>query len=68
MTEATEMEKPKCRLTGTDGNVFSIISNVSKALKRAGMRDKVAEFQKKAFSSESYESVIALCSEYVEIE
>lgn len=29
--------KPKVKLTGTDGNVFSIIGAVSKALKRAGM-------------------------------
>jgi hypothetical protein len=62
-----ETQKPKCKLVGTDGNVFAIIGNVSKALKKAGMRDKASEFQQRAFKSGSYDDVLILCHEYVEI-
>lgn len=59
--------KPECQLIGTDGNVFAVIGNVSKTLKRAGQRDKAAEFQKKAMSCHSYDDVLALTFEYVEV-
>lgn len=62
------VEKPSCKLVGSDGNVFAIIANVSKALRRAGQADRAAEFQEKALSSASYEDVLALCNEYVEVE
>ena len=61
-------EKPACKLVGTDGNVFAIIGNVSRVLKRAGQSDKASEFQKRAMSSGSYDDVLALCFEYVEVE
>lgn len=62
------MNKPKCELIGKDGNVFNIIGLVSKTLKKEGMVNEADEFLKKAYSSESYEAVLCLCSEYVEIE
>ena len=62
------MDKPTCQLTGEDGNVFSIIGRVSKALKRAGQEDKAEEFRKKAMQSESYDAVLRLCMDYVEVE
>ena len=61
-------DKPICKLVGTDGNVFAIIGNVSKTLKRAGMTESANEFTSKAFSSESYDEVLRLCEEFVEIE
>ena len=60
--------KPKCKLVGTDGNVFSIIANVSNCLKRAGMKEKAFEFQAKAIKQKSYGAVLALLSDYVEVE
>lgn len=62
------MEKPVCKLVGNDGNVFGIIGNVSKTLKRAGMADKASEFTNKAFNAGSYNEVLRLCMEYVEVE
>jgi hypothetical protein len=63
-----ETNLPKCKLVGTDGNVFAIIGAVSKALRRAGRADKASEFQRKAMSSSSYGDVLMLCSEYVDVE
>jgi len=60
--------KPKCKLTGTDGNAFSIIGNVSKTLKRAGLKDEAKEFTDRAFKCESYEELIGkLIYEYVDV-
>lgn len=67
LKEDSEEAKPECKLVGTDGNVFAIIGNVSKTLKRAGLRDKAEEFSKKAMSQKSYEDVLALVHNYVSV-
>ena len=41
----TDFKKPKCKLIGTDDNVFALAGQVSRALKRAGYPDKVKEFR-----------------------
>jgi hypothetical protein len=61
------MEKPKVKLTGEDGNVFSIIGRVSKALKKAGHEDKATEFKDKAFASDSYDEVLRLAMTYCDV-
>jgi hypothetical protein len=58
-------KRPKCKLVGTDGNVFAIIGNVSRALKRAGMPDKANEWAGRAMGSGSYEEVLVMLHEYV---
>jgi hypothetical protein len=60
-------EKPKCVLIGQDGNVFNVVGRVSAALRKAGRRDLATEFTSRALSSSSYDAVLALCSEYVEV-
>lgn len=61
------MKKPVVKLIGEDGNVFSIIGRVSKALKHEGMNDKAKEFTDKTFASNSYEEVLKLVMDYVEV-
>ena len=60
-------KKPKCILTGENGNVFNIIGRVAKTLNEAGMKDKAKEFTEKAFKSHAYHEVLDLCGEYVDI-
>ena len=60
--------KPECKLSGTDGNVFAIIGKVSRSLKQAGQPEKAKEFTEKAFKSGSYDAVLQLCFDYVEVE
>lgn len=67
MSEDVLIHKPKCRLSGTDGNVFAIIGKVSDSLKKAKQHGKSAEFIQRAMSQESYEDVLSLCDEYVEV-
>ncbi|MFC1582193.1 hypothetical protein ACFL4W_01510 [Planctomycetota bacterium] len=56
-----------CQLIGTDGNVFSIIGRVRGTLRQAGMTEKAQEFADRAFKAESYDAVLQLCMEYVEV-
>jgi len=66
------MKTPKTdvtvKLVGEDGNVFSIIGNVSKQLKRAGHSDLAKEFSQKAMQSSSYNEVLCLVQDYVHVE
>jgi len=61
------MSKPKCKLTGEDGNVFAIIGRVSRALKQANQKDKASEFQALAMAAKSYDEVLRLCFDYVDV-
>jgi len=65
--ETTKGRKPACKLVGTDGNVFSIIGRVKRALKKAGQEDRAREFVEKAFCAGSYDEVLRLCMDYVEV-
>lgn len=62
------VRRPPCRLTGTDGNVFAIIGMVRQALRDAGQPERAAEFVHRAFAAGSYDAVLRLCFEYVEVE
>ncbi len=61
------MKKPECKLTGKDGNTFSVIGSVIRALKKAGQPDKAKEFSDKAFQQKSYDDLLQLCFEYVDV-
>jgi hypothetical protein len=65
--EEEEPAKPHAKLTGEDGNVFSIIGRVSKALKKAGQEDKAKEFTDKAFNAGSYDEVLRLAMTYCDV-
>lgn len=65
---SNEAYKPTCQLTGTDGNVFSIIGRVHHTLVKAGLHDTANEFMDKALGAESYDHVLQLCFDYVEVE
>ena len=57
----------KVKLVGTDGNVFAVIGNVAKALRRGDRSDLATEFQDKAFGADSYNDVFRIAGEYVTI-
>ena len=53
------------RLVGEDGNAFSIMGRVIKALRRAGRGDLVEPFMKEATSG-NYTNLLATCLKYCE--
>lgn len=60
-------EKPPCKLTGTDGNIFALTSRVARTLQKAGQGDKVSEVMTKVLASKSYDEALQVLMEYVEI-
>jgi hypothetical protein len=62
-----EPRKPACKLVGEDGNVFNVIGRVKRALKDAGQPDRAREFVQRAFGAQSYDEVLGLCHEYVDV-
>jgi len=59
--------KPPCRLVGEDGNVFNVIGRVRRALNDAGQGDRAREFVRRAMAAQSYDEVLGLCWEYVDV-
>lgn len=55
------------RLSGQDGNVFGIIGAVAGALRRTGRREAAREFTKAATECLSYQDVISLATETVNV-
>lgn len=55
------------QLSGRDGNVFGIIGDVTGALRRAGHREAAKEFAGAAMNAESYDEVIQLALDTVDV-
>jgi len=56
------------RIISANGNVFNLISIVSRDLRKAGYSDLEKEFKDKCFRANSYDEVLALIQEYVDME
>ena len=53
-------------LSGHDGNAMSVMSRVTKALRRDGHADLVGEFMGEAMSGD-YDNVLATCQRWVSV-
>lgn len=57
----------KVKLVGTDGNAFSILGNVQRAMRRAGLTtEQIAEFNREAMKGD-YNNLLATCMRYVDV-
>lgn len=57
----------KIKLTGTDGNAFSVLGKCSAAAKKAGLTgEQVKEFQTEAMSGD-YNHLLATCMNYFDV-
>lgn len=61
-------ERPKMKLAGQDGNVFSILGRASGLLRRNGQPEQAEEMRKRVLDSKSYDQALHIISEYVETE
>ena len=60
--------KPVVRLTGRDGNAFSIMGSVKQALKRAGAdKEYIDTYMSEAMSGD-YNHLLTVSMEYVDVE
>ncbi len=62
------LTKPTVKLTGRDGNAFSIMGRVKQALKRAGAdKEYIDEYLSKATSGD-YDNLLVVSMGYVDVE
>ena len=50
------MPKPKCKLVGTDGNIFALIGKAAQTLKQEGQKEEALEMTAKCFKADRLES------------
>ena len=62
-----KQQKPKVKLIGQDGNAFSIIGTVRKALLKEGMGQEAKEFMEKATSGD-YNNLLRVVMDYVDVD
>ena len=55
-------------LLGQDGNIFGILGQASRLLKRAGMKEQADEMFSRVTSCGDYNKALNIISEYVETE
>ena len=63
-----EREKPKCKLVGSDGNIFVLLGIASSALKKNGQREDAENMRERVYASQSYYEALGIITEYVEDE
>lgn len=67
MTVSCKFPHVKVKLIGEDGNVFSIIARVKRALIQAGLEAEAKEYVDLATHSSSYDEVLGLTMNTVEV-
>ena len=60
--------KPKCELIGQDGNIFNLLGQATRALRKAGLTEEAKELSSKIFDCGSYSEALNLIEQYVEIQ
>ena len=63
-----DKKKPKCKLVGSNGNIFNLLGIAGRALKANGMKEEADEMYKRVTSSGSYYEALGIITEYVEDE
>ncbi len=64
MEKTVVVKKPKCRLTGKDGNAFMILGLVQRALKEAGQPENAEKFIEEATRGD-YNNIFRVAAKYV---
>ena len=66
-TTKQTQQKPRAKLIGENGNVFNLLAIASRALKAAGRGDEATEMGNRGMSSASFDEVLSIIGEYVDI-
>lgn len=67
MDNPQEREKVQVALIGEDGNIFSIMGRVTKAMRRAGWsQEAISEFVTRLTDAENYDAALRVVLEYAE--
>ena len=61
-------KRPKMKLTGMDGNIFSILGRAARLLRENGQPGQAKEMTNRVYQSGDYHEALNIISEYVETE
>jgi hypothetical protein len=62
-----EKKKPKCKLAGTEGNVFALMARAEQVLNANGQKDTAVEMSKRILgTAKDYEDALRIVREYLE--
>lgn len=61
-------DKPVVKIGNLNGNIFVIMAEARRVLKRAGRADSAEEMVGKVMSSDSYDNALSILSQYVRFE
>lgn len=61
-------KRPKMKLTGMDGNIFSILGRAARLLRENGQSEQAKEMADRVYQSGDYHQALSIISEYVETE
>jgi hypothetical protein len=64
----TDPRRPTVELSGEDGNAFSILGRVAKALRRAGYSSNEVEAFYAEAKAGDYDHLLRVCMAWVEVE
>ena len=65
--ESKQQAKPKVQAVGEDGNIFMVVGNASKALKKDGQADAAAAMQAEVQKAGSYDEALQIIMKYVDL-
>ena len=63
-----KLSRPELKLLGHDGNIFSILGDAARLLRRAGMSEQANEMADRVHKSSNFYEALGIISEYVETE
>ena len=61
-------KRPKMKLAGMDGNIFSILGKAARLLRENGQPEQAKEMADRVYQSGDYHQALSIISEYVETE
>lgn len=60
--------KPRCKLSGENGNIFNLVAIAVRVLRDNGKEKEADELNARIWDCETYEDALAVIGEYLEIE
>lgn len=66
--ESPVPKRPKMKLAGMDGNIFSILGRAARLLRENGQPEQAKEMSDRVYQSGDYRQALSIISEYVETE
>jgi len=63
----TQLNKPKIKLTGANGNIFNLLHLASTALKKSNLSVKTREMHNRVFRAGSYQEALKILEEYIDV-